>query len=696
VETDAELATNLARLSSMGGQFRYLAVDVTDADAVRAAVQAAERELGPVTALLHGAGANVPRLLRSLDEAALRSTLAPKVGGFRNLLAALNPERLRVVVTFGSLIARTGLRGEADYALANEWLTRQTERFQAEHPACRCLAVEWSVWSGVGMAERLGRVDALMQQGIVPLPPDAGITWLRDLLCRRLPAVAVVVTGRFGEPPTLPVERAPLPFLRFLERPRVHYPGVELVADADLSAEADPYVAEHQLGGERLLPAVLGLEAMAQAAMALTGSVELPTFEEVAFRRPVVVPGDGSVAVRLAALVRQSGLVEVVLRSAQTAFQADHFRALCRFGTAGTAGAGSPTPGAREDEDTALVPLNPTDLYGELLFQAGRFRRLRGYRRLGAKACTAEITSSEPTAWFGRYLPPTLVLADPASRDAAVHAIQACIPHAIILPVGVDRLVPATAAPCGQLVVRARERLRDGDTFVYDMQVTEAGGRIWERWEGLRLQRVGQAAPRAWVAPLLGPYVVRRLAELIPGAEMDIVVERQTDGEPRPDSTAALHRLLGQPVPIHRRPDGKPEVAKGGPVTVSAAHAGALLLAAAGPGALGCDMEAVTDRPTAVWQDLLGADGAALARLLTQEAGEDEAAAATRVWAARECLKKAGAGVRTPLVLATSTVDGWVVLAAGACRVATLVTAVRGTPGRLALAVLARSDHAGL
>src|SRR5207244_1706423 len=160
-------------------------------------------------------------------------------------------------------------------------------------------------------------------------------------------------------------------------------------------------------------------------------------------------------------------------------FQADHFRALCRFGTAGTDEADFPIPGPREDEDTALVPLNPAaDLYGDLLFQAGRFRRLQGYRRLRAKACPAEMTP---------------------------------------------------------------------------------------------------AAPRAWMAPLLGPYVVRRLAELIPGAEVDIVVELSLPGEPRADSTAALRLLLGTPLPIHRRPDGKPEVAAAGAVAVSAAHAGALL-----------------------------------------------------------------------------------------------------------------------
>src|ERR1043166_4222107 len=58
---------------------------------------------------------------------------------------------------------------------------------------------------------------------------------------------SVVVTGRFGDLPTINLSKSELPFLRFLEQPRVFYPGVELVVDSTLSAESDPYV-EEQIG----------------------------------------------------------------------------------------------------------------------------------------------------------------------------------------------------------------------------------------------------------------------------------------------------------------------------------------------------------------------------------------------------------------------------------------------------------------
>jgi len=59
------------------------------------------------------------------------------------------------------------------------------------------------------------------------------------------------------------------PFLRFLEKVRTYVRGVELLVDAEVSVETDPYLNDHIFSGERILPAVIGLEAMAETAMAL-------------------------------------------------------------------------------------------------------------------------------------------------------------------------------------------------------------------------------------------------------------------------------------------------------------------------------------------------------------------------------------------------------------------------------------------
>ena len=79
--SDPELASNLERVRASGVAHRYFATDITDAGAVRAAVKQAESALGPVTAVLHGAGVNLPELVRSLGREALARTVAVKVEG---------------------------------------------------------------------------------------------------------------------------------------------------------------------------------------------------------------------------------------------------------------------------------------------------------------------------------------------------------------------------------------------------------------------------------------------------------------------------------------------------------------------------------------------------------------------------------------------------------------------------------------
>ncbi len=676
-ESDPELAANLERMRgslATGAVLLYAAADVTDAAAVAEAVRRIESELGPVTAVLHGAGANTPRPIAALDEASFQRTLAPKVRGLENVLSAVDPDRLRLLVSFGSIIGRAGLEGEADYATANEWLGLRTERFGREHPQCRCLTLEWSVWSGVGMGERLGTLESLIRRGITPIPPGTGVARLRELLSRSTSPAAVVVAGRFGDPGTVEVERPELPLLRFLERPRAYYPGVELVVDSEISADTDPHLADHVFRGEPLFAAVLGMEAMAQTAMALAGTDRIPVFEDVQLIRPVAVPAGRSTTVRVAALVREPGVVELVLRDASTGFATDHFRAVCRFDSAPDLTDG---PRLGKDGHGALLPLDPSDLYGGLLFHRGRFRRLEGYRHLEATACLAEIAADGATAWFGKWLPPGLVLGDPGARDAAIHGIQACIPHATLLPTGVDRIVTGCLGASEPLVLSARERSRNGDDFVYDLDILDAQGRVRERWEGLRLHAVQKIdPPAAWRAALLAPYVERRIEEILPGRHVRV---RFSLGGP--DASGRRRH----------RPDGKPETDGR---QVSRSHAGELVLEVAGDGRIGCDLEPVTERSEEVWRDLLG-DRFALAELIAAERGETRDDAATRVWTAVESLKKAGVPHGAPLVLDRALDDaetgGWLLLRSGDLRIGTFLGPVKELSGPAALAVLLES-----
>ena len=75
-----------------------------------------------------------------------------------------------------------------------------------------------------------------------------------------------------------------------------------------MSVDTDPYLRDHAVQKQMLFPAVLGLEAVAQGAMALMVQPMPPVFENVEFLRPVSVSDNRPLTIRLSALRRVAAL----------------------------------------------------------------------------------------------------------------------------------------------------------------------------------------------------------------------------------------------------------------------------------------------------------------------------------------------------------------------------------------------------
>jgi enediyne polyketide synthase len=678
--TDTELAANLARLASRGVPVRYVRSDVTDAAAVRLAVLDIEGHLGTIRSVLHGAGINDPALLHDLTDATVSQTLAIKVDGLINVLDAIDASQLRLCIGFGSLTARTGLRGDAHYAAANELMVRALEDWGGSHPQCRCLGLEWSVWAGTGMGARLGRLAGLERAGIAPLTIDQGTSLLCELAGAPDARGTVLATSRFPQGPTLRIAGQAPPAWRFLERPIAWYPGVELVADADLTLSSDLSLDDHVVHGERVFPGVFGLEAMAQAAAALLGPDQTRDveFTSVAFERPIVVPTSGGRRIRIAAL-RTGDAVDVAIRSDESLFAAEHVRARVRFVSRGwrtrpRAWAAAPSS----------VTVDAAPLYEHMFFQRGRFRRVAAYSDLQATRCTATLTPAGPEPWFSTFLSDTLVLGDPGARDALMHAIQPCVPERTLLPTAVRRILIGRSTT--SQAVTASEQSNDGSTFVYDACALDSEGRECERWEGLSLRALGASRPReAWLPALIGPALERAVALFATPKAVRAFVARVPSGSHVPGRMVASW-VTGRA--IDRRPDGQPQFADGAGGRVSIAHDGELVVTVSGRfAALACDLQACEPRAVNDWLALLGPDHWQLARLISIEAQEPLDTAAARVWCAVECRKKSGAALDVRLEL-QEVADGWLVLSAEGTRIVTRAFTILPDRRRLMAAVL--------
>ncbi|MGW5051289.1 type I polyketide synthase [Actinokineospora sp. NPDC004072] len=688
-DADEELVENLGRMAAAGITYRYERADVTDPEQVAAAVAAFEAHLGPVTAVMHGAGRNVPGALSNLTEEEFHKTLAPKVAGLRTILDAVGEDNVKLLVTFGSIIGRAGLKGEAHYSTANDWMTELTVDFQRAHPDARALALEWSVWSGAGMGEKLGVVQTLVRDGITPISLENGLDVLRQVLADPQAGPVLTVGGRMGGLPTLPLGGDDeLPLTRFVDRVLVHYPDVELITEVELSTGSDPYLSDHQLDGDLLFPAVVGMEAMTQVATAAIGRTAVPLLQDMEFLRPIVVRPGGSTTVRLAALVRDDETVSVAIRAEDTGFSADHFRATLRLPRPAL-----PTdePG-REATGLAPVPGDPiTELYGGVLFQGKRFQRLLGYRRASARHAVAELSTTTPAPWFAPYLPQEQVLADPGTRDAVMHAIQCCVPDATLLPQGVEKLWLAERQDSEYVVMDARERSQDGDSYTYDVDVLDPEGRLVERWQGLTLRAVRKKdAAGPWVPAMLSGYLERALERAL-GGRRAVVVEPDPAGAPvdrQAQTELAAGRALGAPVTVLRQTDGRPALADG---VIDAAHAAGISLVVTGSDPLACAVATLTRNTEEGWTRLLDDGLRHVRNQVVARAGCDADTAGSRVLAALECLGKAG-GTAQALAVADVLPGGWVVLSAGQAKVATWVTTLNDQADPVVFAVLAEAS----
>ncbi|MEU4620103.1 SDR family NAD(P)-dependent oxidoreductase [Actinoplanes sp. NPDC023801] len=491
----------------------YLSCDVTDPDAVAAAVAAAG-EWGTVAGVVHGAGRNEPRRLENTDATGLRSTLAPKVDGLRTVLAVAGDE-LKLVVAYGSIIGRTGLSGQSEYCVANDWMRAELEQWAARHPRCRTHLLEWSVWEEHGMGVRLGTLDSLRQSGVTPIEPAAGCAALLDVLGDPDAPVTVLLTSRFPRLPTFAVDDAPAALgLRFTESRRDLLPAVETTVESALSLGADPYLDDHRIDGAPVFPAVLGLEAMAQAVTVLEGPRQRWSLRDLAFDAPITVPERGARTIRAAALAGGDG-VEVCLRDDTDGFATVRFRGV----------AGTPEPEPPVVAVPELAAADPSEgahpFYGSVLFHRGRFRRLLDYRRLSAFEVSAVVDARPEHRWFSDFHGDTLLLGDPGAHDATIHALLACVPHRRALPVRVERFTVWRPAE-GLVLVEAVEREHTADEYVYDVLVRDLAGRPLSRWTGLGLRAIGPSGVAAYPAALVGPLLTRKLIECGMADDVDL------------------------------------------------------------------------------------------------------------------------------------------------------------------------------
>ncbi|MGB5349650.1 MAG: type I polyketide synthase [Polyangiales bacterium] len=481
-----EIRATLSSFGAEGLRCEYRQCDLTERQDVQRLVANVRSDFGSLDAVVHGAGLNQPRRVEEPNPSEVLNEIAPKLMGALHLFEALEDAPPKLFVALTSVIGVVGMPQNAWYAFANQALDRSLGRFAARHASVESVSLAYSVWDEVGMGAKLGSVERLAKLGIDAIPVEEGAARFVELVTRDPGVREVVVTARLGALDTWQPLMPPLPRAhRFVDRILSLDPGRELVCRTKLDLERDPYVRDHVYEGSHLLPAVFGLEAMAEAVAFVTGQAELPfplSIEDVELTRPLVVHPDRGLEIEIHAEVenddagmpdRQCVLAKI--RCQQTGFEQSHFAARFVLGASGS---------VREQTveiPTAALPLRPREhLYGSVLFQGPRFQRIDEVNALDAKHCLFAANQGHSDE--------TWLLGDPYFRDALLQSLQLCVVPDQCLPVRIDRwdIVDAGSTKPTSRVCKATIDGKDGDTYLGTVSSVSTDGKPIELLSGYR------------------------------------------------------------------------------------------------------------------------------------------------------------------------------------------------------------------
>ncbi|WP_046224391.1 type I polyketide synthase [Vibrio sp. ECSMB14106] len=262
VLSSLEINAALAAFNEIGASAEYLSLDVSNHESVAKTLA----NFDDITGLIHGAGVLADKHIqdKTLDE--LNMVYGTKVGGLEAVLGGLDSSKLKLIAMFSSAAGFYGNTGQSDYSMSNEILNKAALQLSARNPQAKVMSFNWGPWDGGMVNAALKRM--FTERGVYVIPLQAGAELFSSQLLNETGIQLLVGTSMQGsENKEAAVKKLNAESVHLAKSPL----NTSITVTRHLDPKALPFIQDHCIAGNPVLPTVCAIQWMREVAEQLLG-----------------------------------------------------------------------------------------------------------------------------------------------------------------------------------------------------------------------------------------------------------------------------------------------------------------------------------------------------------------------------------------------------------------------------------------
>jgi len=411
-----EIKQNIKKFESVGSKVKYYPIDILNKNSMLHAINEVKTIYGPISGIIHGAGVLADRLITDKTPEQFELVFNTKVSGLQNLLESTAGDNLKHLIIFSSIAARTGNKGQVDYAMANEVLNKLAIQESAKRPDCKVVSINWGPWDGGMVSSSLKKEFQRNNVKLIPIEKGS-LSMLDEMRGSKNPQVEVVIDASdIMQTDTNKTSQFP----QKGQIPHSSKDNLSLTFKREIDANNYPILNSHVLDGTPVVPFALISEWLGHGALHENPGLVFHGLDDMRVLKGIRID-QGSKLIRLmAGKARKKGSfyeVDVELRDGFKA-GADVIHSKAKAILTDNV-SNPPEFSLSHHNDKKPFPMDMEEIYDKVLFHGSELRGIKEITSYSSHGMVAKVSSApSPANWMTEPLRNKWI-GDPLVLDSA-------------------------------------------------------------------------------------------------------------------------------------------------------------------------------------------------------------------------------------------------------------------------------------